>query len=174
MVFLQYKRVNSTNGVTLSVVLSIPTGNDQRWYAMGFNEAQSNMLKTSAIIFWLNPSTGVPEVNTYYITDHSASAITVDDTRLKYNVEPNINSSSNHLYLGFEVNNADAATYNYQNFAIGASDNVPTGSVIDTTINVHDAEQSIRIDFQTSKSLLPSSLGLRGVPLELRLPPVGL
>jgi hypothetical protein len=117
---------------------------------------------TAAIIFWVNQATQVPSTKTYHITAMMQSAITADNTTLRFSVEPTVNVTATSYNLGFVVNaSTDTVFTNFVKGPLNAP--LPTGkSPFDGTqhdINSGDA------DFPISTAINYTGMSFHGFPL---------
>jgi hypothetical protein len=144
-----YKRDNSTSPTTLSFIVSVPQ--DSRWYAMGFNSAPSSMVGTTALIFWVDPTTTKPTWSTYHITSHANAGITNTDTGLlSFTVQPTVHVNNSNYVLGYVVQETPGMIY--QNFAVSPQNGVPNSAGSPFSGLLHDyptGEAAVTINFIT-------------------------
>lgn len=146
-----YERDISTNGATtLTVLLKVLKQSPPVWYGMGFNADYDQMPGTNAIIFYLNTTSQKPVISTNHLTGTLISDVVPDNTALTYTTPPQVTSTSDSLYLAFDVDNANSSSFTYENFPVGEPNDFPPSKQHQGVLSVHINFESKTITVTTN------------------------
>ncbi|KAL2614063.1 hypothetical protein R1flu_025755 [Riccia fluitans] len=124
------------NATVLSMVVSVT--HENRWYSIGFNK-NSAMVGGNAMVVWVDPTTGKPQIKQYYMSGKDASQVKID-SRIKFTQAPQAYTTADTIYLAFQIDKVASTGVSLDNqlYAYGSK-----GSFPDSTTNQFQQHQSM-------------------------------